>query len=142
MIKRIIKKYLARLAIQLGILNFSLKVAEMAARNFTFTIEIPFPKWTEEISSILEQANNDGKLDNTELEEIVTWVKTITPDSYWINKPLSLAGILLRNVQFTIPLPYKKWTEDMVDKLHKALDDGEIDNIEVADLIKFIRENR
>lgn len=142
MIKSIIKKYLTRLAIQLGILNFSLKVAEMAARNFSFTIEVPFPKWTEEISSILERANDDGKIDNMELEEIVTWIKNVTPESFWIEKPLNIAGILLRNTKFAIPLPYKKWTEDMVDELHKILEGGEIDNIEVADLIKFIRENK
>lgn len=142
MISSLIKKYLANLAMKLGILNFSLKVAEMAARNFSFAVDIPFSKWTEEISSILEKANDDGKIDNTELEEIVTWIKTVTPENIWIDKSLSLTGIFLRNIKFTTPLPYKKWTEDMVDKLHKISEDGEINNTEVADLIKFIRENK
>lgn len=142
MIASILKKYLARLALKLGVLNFSLKVGEMAARNFPFSIEVPYAKWTQEISSIFEQANDDGKLDNMELEEVVTWVVEVTPDSVWINKPLNFAADILRNVQFEIPLPYPMWTEDMVDRLHKILEDGEVDNIEVADLIKFVRINK
>jgi len=142
MIASLVKKYLANLAIRFGILNFSLKVAEMAARNFSFRVEVPFKEWTKEIFSILDRANDDGRLDNTEFEEIVTWINAVTPDNKWLNSSLSLAATLLRNAEFSILLPYGKWTADMVDELHIILEDGEINNIEVANLIKFVRENK
>lgn len=137
-----IKQFFKRLLSKLGVVNFSLKISEFVVRNYSFTVEIPFPNWTNKIIAELEKIAEDGQLTNQESAEFVAFIKTLVPHNVYANFTLRVAEAILSDIEYTQSIPYEGWTNDIIDELQEASEDGKIDNDEVADFIKFIREAR
>jgi len=137
-----IKRFLKGMLSKLGITNLALKAAELVVRNYSFVIEIPFNEWTNKIIGKLEDIAENGKITNNESAEFLAFIKTLIPRNIYANLSLRIAETILEDIDYTKDIPYVEWTNDIINELRQASEDDEISNKEVADFIKFVRENR
>lgn len=136
------KQLFKRLLSKIGVVNLSLKIAEMAVRNYSFVVNIPYKEWTNKMVDKLNKVSDDGKITNDESADFVALIKTMIPSNMYANFSLRVAELVLRDIEYTQSIPYDGWTNDIIDELQQASKDGEISNSEVADFIKFVREAR
>lgn len=137
-----IKQFLKSLLSKIGIVNFSLKVAELIVRNYSFVVEIPYEEWTNKVIDKLKGIAEDGKITNGESAEFISFIRTLVPKNIYANFSLRIAEAILKDISYKQNIPYEGWTNDIINELEKASEDGEISNSEVADFIKFVREAR
>lgn len=137
-----IKQFLKNLLSKIGVVNFSLKVAELIVRNYSFVVEIPFEEWTNKVIDELKAIAEDGKITNDESAEFIAFIRPLIPRNMYANWSLRIAEAILKDINYTQDIPYDGWTNDIINELGQASEDGEISNSEVADFIKFIREAR
>ena len=137
-----IKWFLKSILLKLGVVSLALKVAELVVRNFSFVMNIPFDEWTNKIIDKLETVAEDGKITNDESSEFIAFTRTLIPHNIYANYSLRVAEAILGGIEYTCTIPYAGWTKDIINGLQEASEDGEIGNNEVADFIKFVRENR
>lgn len=137
-----IKQFFKRLLSKLGIVNFSLKLAEFIVRNYSFVIDIPYKEWVNKYIEKLNKIADDGKITNDESAEFVALINTMIPHNIYANYALRIAESVLKDIEYTQSIPYEGWATDIGTELEQASQDGEISNNEVADFIKFVREAR
>lgn len=127
---------------KLGFANLGLRIAETVLRYYTFKQPIPYSGWTNEILAELNKIADDGQFDNDEAAEFVKYIRTVTPENFYLNLSLKVSETIFRNVNYSTSIPYPGWTDDIINQFEKISEDGVIDNNESANFVKFIRENR
>ncbi len=70
-----LKKILSHLAWKMGIVNMSLRVAEVVLRNVEFEAEIPFSGWANDILEEAKKMAEDGKITNDEAADVVKFIR-------------------------------------------------------------------
>jgi len=136
------KNILNYLLAKLGTANLGLRAAETILKNYTFERKIPFEEWTQRIVEQLEKISKDGEFTNNEAAEFIEYISTVTPKNMYLSISLKIAQTVLRNVDYSASIPYSGWANDMAKQFREIADDGKVTNVELANLVKFIRENR
>ncbi len=70
-----LKQILSTLAWKIGIVNLTLRVAEVILRNVDFEAQIPYSGWTNDILSEVKTMAEDGKITNDEAADMLKFIR-------------------------------------------------------------------
>jgi len=141
-VRNMFKAILNNLLARIGLANLGLRIGETILRNYSFSEVIPYQGWTNNIIDQLKKISDDGKFTNSEAAEFIAYIRTLIPQNIYADLALRVSETILRNVQYSFAIPYPGWTNDIVNEFQKVAEDGEVTNVELADFVRFIRENR